>query len=72
MFPQAQNGPTTGNQPPTSAFVQQNNSLLGNSPFQSNMATPAGISGLSNSTAPGSSTTDPNVMAMIKALKGAS
>jgi hypothetical protein len=70
MFPQDISGPTTGNQPTTSSIVQQNNSLLGNPQFQATQATPPNISSIANSTAPGSSTTDPHVAAIVKALKG--
>lgn len=69
MFPQGnptQAGPQTGNQFTTSAINQQNNGLLGAPQFQSalNNQIPT------NSTAPSSSTTNPQVASMIKALKG--
>lgn len=66
MFPQT-GGPQTGNQPTTSAILQQNTSLLGNPQIQS--AAPP-IAPVINSTAPGSSTTNPQVAGMVKALKG--
>lgn len=65
MFPQ--NGPQTGNQFTTSAINQQNNSLLGAPQFQ---PTTNVVDGLFNNTAPQSSTTNPNVAGMVKALKG--
>lgn len=69
MFPQnspAQNGPQTGNQFTTSAINQQNNGLLGAPQMQFNASNPIPM----NSTAPSSSTTNPQVANMIKALKG--
>lgn len=68
MFPQFSpgNGPQTGNGYTTSAMVQQSNGLLGQSPFQTQMNMPS----IHNSTAPMSSTTNPGVMNMVKALKG--
>lgn len=73
MFPQMQGNPQTGQQPPTSAAVQQSVSLLGNTPYQSpsmNGAMPTFDPGLLNSTAPQSSNVNPGVAGMVKALKG--
>ena len=61
-----QNGPQTGNQPTTSSINQQNNGLLGNPQIQYAASNPFPM----NSTAPTSSTTNPQVANMIKALKG--
>lgn len=68
MFPQngPQNGPQTGTGYNTSSIVSQNNSLLGAPQIQANAYNPIPM----NSTAPASSTTDPQVANMIKALKG--
>ena len=73
MFPQNQGGPQTGNGFPTSAALQQNVSLLGNSPTQaaSNFGgMPSFDPSILNTTAPGSSTLNPGVASMVKALKG--
>ena len=75
MFPEAQNlnGPATGNQPTTSSIVQQNTSLLGNPQFQPNYSgLPSNDPGFLNNTAPQSSTTNPAIASMVKALKGGS
>lgn len=68
MFPQFApgNGPQIGNGFTTSAMQQQSNSLLGQTPFQPMM----GGADLHNNTAPQSSTTNPAVANMVKALKG--
>lgn len=72
MFPQNSGGPQTGGQFTTSSILQQNNSLLGNPQgAQAVTSMPMFNPGLGNSTAPASSTTNPNVANMVAALKGA-
>jgi hypothetical protein len=65
-------GLQTGNEFPTSATIQQNTSLLGSPQIQSQTqgAFPTFNTGMLNSTAPSSSTTNPNVANMVKALRG--
>ena len=67
MFPQS--GPQTGNGFTTSSVLQQNTGLLGNPPIGANTM-PTVDAGVINSTAPQSSTTNPAVATMVKALKG--
>jgi hypothetical protein len=54
----------------TSAPIAQNTSLLGNPQFGTTQNSLPVDAGLANSTAPASSTTNPGVANMIKALKG--
>lgn len=71
MFPllgPQQTGPQTGNGFSPPAALQQNAGLLGNNPIQAASNSP--YSSVGNSTAPQSSTSDPNVASMVKALKG--
>lgn len=68
MFPQFSGG--TGGGFNTSSVLQQNTSLLGNPQIQSTSMPAFDPGNLGNSTAPQSSTTNPNVANMVKALKG--
>ena len=68
MFPQAD--PQQGkNGPTTSSMVQQNTGLLGAPPVQTTVMA-QGIPSFINNTAPASSTTNPMIASMVKALKG--
>jgi len=70
MFPLNTGSLPSGGQPTTSAANQQTVGLLGNQPTAP-MAAMGVVDGSTlNSTAPSSSTTNPNVANMVKALKG--
>jgi hypothetical protein len=71
MFPldNPQSGPATGNGFTTSAILQQNTNLLG-APQVQTSAMSQGIPNFNTNTAPASSTTNPVISNMVKALKG--
>ena len=62
-------GPAASNGFTTSAALQQNNSLLGNTQFQGQNSSPGVDPAAFNSTAPLSGA-NPAVTSMVKALKG--